>query len=56
MKIIDNGVGFDVAKVQGGIGISNMKRRAELFAGKLEINSKLGEGSEVVVEIPLSSG
>ncbi len=55
MKIIDNGVGFDVNKVQGGIGISNMKRRAELFAGKLEIKSKVGEGCEVIIDIPLSS-
>jgi len=53
MKIKDNGVGFDVEKVQGGIGISNMKRRAELFAGQLDIYSKIGEGSKVVVEIPL---
>ena len=42
MRIKDNGVGFDVEKVQGGIGISNMKRRAELFSGKLVINSKVG--------------
>ena len=49
MSIKDNGVGFDVEKVQGGIGISNMKRRAELFAGKLEIKSRIGEGCEVLV-------
>ena len=56
MRIKDNGVGFDVEKVQGGIGISNMKRRAELFSGRLVINSKVGAGCEVMIEIPLTSG
>lgn len=53
MHVSDDGVGFDIATVKRGIGLANMKRRAELFFGKLEINSTPGNGCEIVVEIPL---
>ena len=53
MRIGDNGVGFHVHDVKGGIGLSNMKRRVELFCGKLEIHSSPGKGCEVVIDIPL---
>ncbi|MEO6252443.1 MAG: PAS domain S-box protein [Ferruginibacter sp.] len=53
MRVFDNGVGFDMHAVKGGIGLANMKRRAELFSGKLIINSSPGNGCEIVVEIPL---
>ncbi|MEO6542374.1 MAG: PAS domain S-box protein [Ferruginibacter sp.] len=53
MRVFDNGVGFDMHAVKDGIGLANMKRRAELFSGKLIINSSPGNGCEIVVEIPL---
>lgn len=53
MRITDNGVGFDVSKRINGIGITNMKRRSELFSGKLEISSSPGNGCELSVSIPL---
>jgi len=53
MRVSDNGVGFNVNTVKGGIGIANMQRRAELFSGKFEIDSSPGNGCEIVVEIPL---
>jgi PAS domain S-box-containing protein len=53
MRILDNGVGFNVETVKGGIGLANMKRRAELFSGKFEINSFPGEGCIIAIEIPL---
>jgi PAS domain S-box-containing protein len=53
MKISDNGVGFNMNKVKEGIGLANMKRRAELFSGKLEIHSSPGNGCEIIVDIPL---
>ena len=54
MKISDNGVGCDVNKLDGGIGIANMKRRTELFSGKFEILSAPGKGCTINVDIPLS--
>ena len=53
MKISDNGIGFNVEKVKGGIGLANMRRRTELFSGKFEINSLPGKGCDIVIDIPL---
>ncbi|MGN6532405.1 MAG: PAS domain-containing sensor histidine kinase [Ginsengibacter sp.] len=53
MRIADNGVGFNVSEVKRGIGLSNMKRRAELFGGKIKIESSPGKGCEVLVTIPI---
>jgi len=54
MQVTDNGKGFNVNTVKNGIGISNMKRRAELFFGRMEVNSSEGKGCEMTVEIPLN--
>ena len=54
MEISDNGKGFNTDKVSAGIGIANMKRRAELFLGKFNIVSSPGNGCTVAVTIPLS--
>jgi PAS domain S-box-containing protein len=53
MTISDNGVGFDVDSPKNGIGFANMRRRAELFSGKFDVNSSFGEGCIVLVDIPL---
>ena len=53
LTIEDNGVGFDIASVKKGIGLANMKRRAELFSGKFTIISSLGNGCKIAIEIPI---
>ncbi|MEP7257201.1 MAG: PAS domain S-box protein [Flavitalea sp.] len=53
MELFDDGIGFDVKAVKGGIGLANMKRRAELFHGKFGIASSPGNGCAITVEIPL---
>lgn len=53
MRIEDDGVGFNPHEVKEGIGISNMRRRTELFEGKFEIISSPGQGCELTVTIPL---
>ena len=55
MSIKDNGVGFDTTSIKTGIGLANMKRRAELFGGKTIVNSSPGHGCEIVVNIPVLS-
>jgi PAS domain S-box-containing protein len=55
MRVADDGVGFDVNVVRGGIGMSNMKRRTELFQGNFVIFSAPGNGCELVIEIPLKA-
>ena len=54
LQITDNGIGFDLSRVKKGIGIANMKRRAELFGGKTVIFSEPGKGCQVLVTIPLN--
>ena len=53
MKIADNGVGFNVNEVIYGIGMANMKRRAELFSGQLNVNSSTGKGCELMIILPV---
>jgi PAS domain S-box-containing protein len=54
MRIADNGVGFEINEIKSGIGLANMKRRAELFGGKIMINSSPGNGCELLIILPLS--
>jgi PAS domain S-box-containing protein len=54
MRIADNGVGFELNNINKGIGLTNMKRRAELFSGKFYLNTSLGKGCEVLIIIPLA--
>ncbi len=54
LKIFDNGKGFDTQlKKYDGIGLSNIKRRVEIFSGFLTIKSSTGNGCEIIAEIPL---
>ncbi len=54
LKLTDNGVGFITNKTKLGIGISNMKRRTELFSGNFLVDSSPGNGCTITVRIPVS--
>lgn len=56
--IKDNGIGFDMKNLKSksgdsGFGLIGMKERAELLSGKLDIISTLGEGTRILLTIPL---
>lgn len=55
LTIEDNGQGFDLvdALENGGMGLLNMKERAEKMDGVLEIDSKPGAGTRIVAIIPV---
>ena len=58
VSIYDNGFGFDVhdVKTSNGIGLENIRKRLKLQYGKdnlLEINSVIGEYTEIVIFFPL---
>ncbi len=60
VRIEDDGVGFIINDIQNlkkedgsGLGISMMKERVFLFAGRLEINSEPGKGTRILVEVPI---
>src|ERR1043165_4509028 len=55
LKITDNGKGFDTTIHRRGVGITNMKNRAEIYQGKLEIFSSPGNGCTVTVAFKLMS-
>ncbi|GHC55996.1 sensor histidine kinase [Ulvibacter litoralis] len=50
IKAEDNGVGFDVSKMESfqGIGLSNMKNRAKLIHADIQINSIEGSGTQLL--------
>jgi PAS domain S-box-containing protein len=55
LDIRDNGVGFEVEFVEnsGGMGIHNMKQRAQRLGGRLDVSSSPGAGTHIKAEIPL---
>jgi PAS domain S-box-containing protein len=54
LRVQDNGLGFDSTKptFQKGNGLTNLKQRAHLLNGTLEIHAGEGEGCTVTAEIP----
>lgn len=54
LEIRDDGKGFDPTYLRRGIGILNIKNRAELFNGRAEIFSQPGNGCLLAVSFPLS--
>ena len=49
IRISDFGVGFDLEKVQEGLGIQNVYYRMKMANIKGEINSEIGKGTNVVL-------
>ena len=52
-EVTDDGLGFDPATVREGVGLSGMRERASALGGSLELESAPGEGTSVMVEVPL---
>jgi signal transduction histidine kinase len=53
LKISDDGVGFNVHKTKKGIGLQNIKTRTIECEGTLAIKSKQGEGTSIMITIPI---
>lgn len=51
IEIKDDGKGFDTENVDLGNGLLNMKKRMEEIDGKFSINSEIGKGTSVNVEL-----
>lgn len=52
LNIRDDGVGFDTAKKTDGVGLLNIRTRASLFEGAVNISSSPGNGCELKVIFP----
>jgi PAS domain S-box-containing protein len=55
LLISDNGEGLNVLEEEKGVGIVNIKSRAEPYHGTVTIVSKSGEGYELKVVLPLNA-
>ena len=48
----DNGGGFEANNTTDGIGLQLIKKRVFLRNGTIEINSKLGRGTTIIIDLP----
>jgi signal transduction histidine kinase len=61
LDVLDDGVGFDPAQLEGragahdtgGFGLVAMRERVELLGGRLLVESTPGEGTTIVIELPI---
>ena len=59
MTISDNGKGFELPKrigeftSIGKLGLVGMYERAQLLSGTFHIQSELGKGTKVIIELPI---
>jgi signal transduction histidine kinase len=54
-EIADDGVGFDVAAVNGSEGLQNMADRMGALGGELRVDSLPGSGTRVLGSVPLEA-
>ena len=56
LNVRDNGIGFNINRVteESGLGLSNMRERAQLAGGSWEIRSQPGKGTMVSTTVPLN--
>lgn len=51
----DNGVGFDLTQSAEGIGLINLHNRVEHEKGTLNIDSHPGQGTTIIISLPINS-
>jgi signal transduction histidine kinase len=58
-EVEDDGIGFDESlleegyETRGSLGMLNMRERAELAGGSVDVRSAPGEGTKVILRVPL---
>ena len=58
LEVIDDGIGFnaiDVESRRSGMGLFTMRERAALVGGRLTLQSLPGEGTRVLVSVPVTA-
>lgn len=55
LYIRDNGIGFDTRQPSRGVGLANMRNRAQALQGTILIDSAPGEGCRLELTFPLRS-
>jgi signal transduction histidine kinase len=52
VKICDNGKGFDLDRPHAGFGLRNMKERVQCLGGEFQIDSNIGQGTQLKIFVP----
>jgi len=55
VRVADNGPGFDPAQISEGQGLASMRARAKELGGELHVTSNDGQGTTIVLNVPLSA-
>ncbi len=59
IQINDDGVGFDTTRIyntkSGGFGFFSMRERLQYLGGGLEVRSKPGQGTQIILTVPQST-
>ncbi|HNR54280.1 MAG TPA: sensor histidine kinase [Flavobacteriales bacterium] len=50
----DDGVGFDPSRMEQGLGLRNLKDRARIMHGNIDLSAREGGGTVVTLRVPLS--
>ena len=53
MDYTDDGKGFDINKIQKGVGLDSMRSRIGFYKGQIDINSSLGKGTQTYIQLPI---
>lgn len=53
LMVEDDGVGYSEKTIKQGFGLQNIKSRAELFEGSVEVDTGKNQGTVTTIEIPL---
>jgi PAS domain S-box-containing protein len=52
MDYVDDGKGFDITKIQKGVGLDSMRSRIGFYKGLIEIRSAPGKGTKTFIQLP----
>ena len=55
IKLKDDGRGFDTKESANGIGLQNVMSRAKIIDADIQINSSIGAGTTVTIQLPVTS-
>lgn len=54
VRIVNDGCGFDLSAAPPGRGLQFLRERAAALGGKIDIESRLGQGTSVRLQLPVS--
>jgi signal transduction histidine kinase len=53
LEVADDGCGFDPAAARSGLGLANLRNRAQKLKGSLQVVSKEGAGTRLIWTVPI---